>query len=187
MAWQINTDRSTAWPQGPCWLWGLESVYYHPMSSHILFPFKMETQFPLLQLNLWLQPYWDSTSVNHQWKLNQKQQNLHFPFCLSHYFYFPCRYWNWIKSNLLHILGTHHIYLLMPIFSASPGHQQPSGQFYSHELTYIPAWVTNCIYYTLWDEIPFPNFNGSAVEVWELISNFIPHFTEHVITFPFWD
>ena len=30
----------------------------------------------------------------------------------------------------------------------------------------------------VWDEItfPFPNFNGSTVEVWEWISNFIPHF-----------
>ena len=28
---------------------------------------------------------------------------------------------------------------------------------------------------------PFRNFNGAAVEVWEMISNFIPHFTGHVI------
>ena len=30
----------------------------------------------------------------------------------------------------------------------------------------------------MWDEItnPFPNLNGGAVEVWEWISNFIPHF-----------
>ena len=35
------------------------------------------------------------------------------------------------------------------------------------------------------DEIthPFPNFNGCTVEVWESISNFIPHFTGHVITY----
>ena len=35
--------------------------------------------------------------------------------------------------------------------------------------------------------IPFPNFNGAAVEVWEWISNFIPHFTWHVRTYPCWD
>ena len=34
------------------------------------------------------------------------------------------------------------------------------------------------------DEItnPFPNFNGCTVEVWEWISNFIPHFITDVIT-----
>ena len=38
----------------------------------------------------------------------------------------------------------------------------------------------------MWDEIthPFPNFNGATVEVWEWISNFIPHFTGHVIIHP---
>ena len=31
----------------------------------------------------------------------------------------------------------------------------------------------------VWDEItnPFPNFNIATIEVWEWISNFIPHFT----------
>ena len=28
---------------------------------------------------------------------------------------------------------------------------------------------------------PFPKFNGTAVEVWEWISNFIPHFTGYLI------
>ena len=37
----------------------------------------------------------------------------------------------------------------------------------------------------VWDEIiyAFPSFNGAAVEAWEWISNFIPHFTGHVITY----
>ena len=30
---------------------------------------------------------------------------------------------------------------------------------------------------------PFPNFNGTAVEVCEWINNFILHFTVHVIIF----
>ena len=34
-----------------------------------------------------------------------------------------------------------------------------------------------------WNTYPFPNFNGATVEVWEWISNFIPHF----ITYPCWD
>ena len=35
----------------------------------------------------------------------------------------------------------------------------------------------------VWDGIiyPFPNFNGGTVEVWEWISNFIPHFIMDVI------
>ena len=41
----------------------------------------------------------------------------------------------------------------------------------------------------VWDEItyPFPNFNGATVEVWEWISNFIPHFMMNVITYPCYD
>ena len=41
----------------------------------------------------------------------------------------------------------------------------------------------------MWNEIvyPFPNFNGSTVEIWESIGNFIPHFTGHVITYQCWD
>ena len=36
------------------------------------------------------------------------------------------------------------------------------------------------------DEItyPFPNFNGATVEVWEWISNFIPHFLIYMIHLP---
>ena len=29
---------------------------------------------------------------------------------------------------------------------------------------------------------PFSNFNGASVDVWDMMNNFIPHFTEHVIT-----
>ena len=41
----------------------------------------------------------------------------------------------------------------------------------------------------LWDEItnPFSNFNSTTIEVWEWISNFIPHFITDVITYPCWD
>ena len=39
--------------------------------------------------------------------------------------------------------------------------------------------VTSGRHYNVWDEITYPslNFNGTTVEVWEWISNFIPHFT----------
>ena len=55
-------------------------------------------------------------------------------------------------------------------------------------LTLIPAWISNYIHYKVWGEItyPFPNFNGATVEVWEWISNFIPHFSGHVISYPRW-
>ena len=41
----------------------------------------------------------------------------------------------------------------------------------------------------VWDKItyPFSNFHGGIVEVWEWISYFTPHFTEHVITYTCWD
>ena len=59
---------------------------------------------------------------------------------------------------------------------------------YWHGLTLILAWISNRIHYKGWNEItyPFPNFNGATVDVWEWISNFIPHFTGHVITYPCW-
>ena len=41
----------------------------------------------------------------------------------------------------------------------------------------------------VWGEItyPFINFNGATLETKEWISNVNPHFTEHVITYPYWD
>ena len=59
-------------------------------------------------------------------------------------------------------------------------------QVIKNGLTSIPAWISNCNYHKVWDEItyPFPNFNGYTVEVWKWRSNFVPHFTGHVITYP---
>ena len=61
--------------------------------------------------------------------------------------------------------------------------------FYSHGLTPIPTWISNYIHCKVWDEIsyPFLKFNGAAVEVYEWVSNFIPHFAGQVITYPCWD
>ena len=49
--------------------------------------------------------------------------------------------------------------------------------------------MSNYIHYNVWDEItdPSPNLNGGTVEVLEWMSNFIPHFQGHVITYPYWD
>ena len=59
------------------------------------------------------------------------------------------------------------------------------GQFYYHGLISIPAWIYNYTHYNIWDYIacPFPNFNSETVEVWEWVSNFIPHFTRRVVTY----
>ena len=60
---------------------------------------------------------------------------------------------------------------------------------YLHGLTLITVCITNCVHYKVCDEItyPNPNVNGCAVEVWEWISNVIPHFTGCIITYPWRD
>ena len=57
------------------------------------------------------------------------------------------------------------------------------------DLILIIARINDYINYMIWDEIiyPFPNFNGATVEVWECISNIIPHLTGCMITYPYWD
>ena len=52
--------------------------------------------------------------------------------------------------------------------------------------TLISAWIINYIQYKKRGEITyqFPNLITAAVEVWEWISYFIPHFTGRVITYP---
>ena len=49
--------------------------------------------------------------------------------------------------------------------------------------------IFRVIYYNVPGEstFPFPNFNGCTIELWEWISNFIPRFTGHVITYTWWD
>ena len=63
------------------------------------------------------------------------------------------------------------IYILGPEYSGGP--------FYWHGLTVILAWISNYIHCNVWDEInyPFTNVNGAIIEVWEWLSNFIPHLT----------
>ena len=49
--------------------------------------------------------------------------------------------------------------------------------------------MNNYTHYNVWDEIIhlFQKFSGTAIEIWESINNFIPHFTGHVIAYPYWD
>ena len=85
-------------------------------------------------------------------------------------------FWAWIRSNLIKSAPR----VLITCLSSCVYIQ-------SRDLR-IPAWISNYTHYKVWDEItcPFPNFNGGAVEAWEWISNFIPHFSGHVITYPCW-
>ena len=55
-------------------------------------------------------------------------------------------------------------------------------------LTLTPVCVNNYTHCKVWDEItyPFANFDSGTIVVWEWLSNFIPHFTRHVITYPCW-
>ena len=54
-------------------------------------------------------------------------------------------------------------------------------------MLFILESISNCTHYKMYDRItnPFPNFNG-AVAVWEWVSNFVPHFTWHMITYSCW-
>ena len=55
-------------------------------------------------------------------------------------------------------------------------------------LTVIPAWINDYIYREVEDEITsaFPNFYRADMKIWEWMSNFIPHLTRHVVTYPCW-
>ena len=63
-------------------------------------------------------------------------------------------------------------------------------KFNEFQLPLLLTWIDfDLIHYKMWDDItyPFLNFHGATVEVQEWISNFIPHFTGRVITYPCWD
>ena len=51
---------------------------------------------------------------------------------------------------------------------------------------HINANYSNYIHYKVWGEMTysFQNVNGTTVEVWEWISDFIPYLTVHMITWP---
>ena len=61
--------------------------------------------------------------------------------------------------------------------------------FNSNGLALILTWISNYIHYKMWDEFTylFQDFNSSAVEVLEWISNFNQHFTGHVITYAWYE
>ena len=60
---------------------------------------------------------------------------------------------------------------------------------YYQWLTLIPTWIINNMPMFVWNWItyPFPNVNGTTVDVLERISNFIPHLIMDVDTYSYWD
>ena len=56
-------------------------------------------------------------------------------------------------------------------------------------LTLMSVWINNHMPSKVWGEITyhFPNISGCTAEVWEWMSNFIPHILMDVITYPSWD
>ena len=87
------------------------------------------------------------------------------------------------------ISGSDGYNCLILVFS-NPGQRSRDDMYYRnyHETDTEPTWISNYIHKEVWGEItyPFPNVNGVTVEVWEWISNFSPHFSGHVITYPCW-
>ena len=57
------------------------------------------------------------------------------------------------------------------------------GPLLLRQIDLIQTCISNHMPSELWYELlyPFPNFNAATVEVWEWISNFIPHFITDVI------
>ena len=62
----------------------------------------------------------------------------------------------------------------------------PQDPLYFHGLTIIPVRTSDNIHYKLWGEIIYPiaNLNHATMKFGAWISNFIPHFTVYVITYP---
>ena len=86
----------------------------------------------------------------------------------------------------------HSICIRIDFCCGAPMHiwQKNSSRVLGGDLTLIPAWISNYILDKVWDEITysFAKFNGGNVrEVWEWISNFIPHLRIDVIAYTCWD
>ena len=97
------------------------------------------------------------TVINlYKWRFRPSSDAFHIPFRIPRIFT--------INANKIPIKK-----YCMSIFSSST-----LGPLYYHELTLISAWIFNHMSSEVWGEITysFPNFNGAAVEVWELMINF---------------
>ena len=84
---------------------------------------------------------------------------------------------------LLHYISTAYKCIRAIWVAREVGKYTTWGPFHKYGLTLILAWISNHIHYKVWDEINniFPNVNGATVDVFEWISNFVPHFPGHVL------
>ena len=73
----------------------------------------------------------------------------------------------------------------MQEYAKSIGHFVQASMYWGMMQEVMTNRITSQMYSKVWDGIisPFPNFNGTTIEVGEWKSNFIPHFTGHVITY----
>ena len=106
------------------------------------------------------------------------------------------RFGAWITHWFLWTVITHPclnfhggLYILIMVWIIFVSKRSAWGPFYKHDLTLIPAWISNYIHHKVWDKIIYPlsNFTGKTFEVWEWMSNLIPHVSGHVITYSCWD
>ena len=96
--------------------------------------------------------------------------------------YFQVLTWSWLPCFVCwRILIPHCSSLCSSRF-------QNTGTPFLTWFNFNPRWISNHMTKKLWDEIlyPFPNFNGTTVEVWEWIKSFIPHFMICAVTYLCW-
>ena len=116
---------------------------------------------------------WNSTSneINHQ--TCERIGQFQFEWC------------SLINGNEFEIINNKpNIVFTFVVISVSAGGLADLDPFYQRGSSLIPAWISNYIHEITYS---FQNFNGAAVKVWKRISNFIPQYTEHMITYPCWD
>ena len=94
---------------------------------------------------------------------------------------FVSKYWN------LHAMMWYLLLAFVGQFNGSYCLIYSRGIFYYHGITLILAWISNHMHYKVWDEIYLSMLKLALLRFWQWICNFIPHFTQHLITCPCWE
>ena len=82
-----------------------------------------------------------------------------------------------------------YIYASITIMGSLNASPITRGPAYQHGLSLVEGWISYYIHYKVWYATtnPLANFHGAIVEVRKSVSNFILHFTGHVVTYACWD